>query len=249
VERPLARRIEDASLRAWPAIESQSLDGWELRSSGAFSKRASSVQSLGVSRLALSDKVDASEKWYRSRGLPVVFRMTPFSEPDLDDHLEARMYRVVEPTDVLSKSLPRTIEGSRATALAEAPLEDWVRTYLALSNRPPDMTTSLRGILESSTQERTLVKIPDEHRGGSVACGMAVLDHELVGLFDLATAERHRRRGFATALVAGLLNWGHARGARHAYLQVTTTNVPAQQLYRKLGFTGQYRYWYRVGPA
>jgi GNAT superfamily N-acetyltransferase len=244
---PLARRIEDASLRAWPAIESQSLDGWELRSSGAFSKRASSVQSLGVSRLALSDKVDASEKWYRSRGLPVVFRMTPFSEPGLDDHLEERSYRVVEPTDVLSKSLPRSIEGSRATALAEAPLEDWVRTYMALSNRPPDTATSLRHILEAITQPRALL-VQDE-QGGSVACGMAVVDHELVGLFDLATAERHRRRGFATALVAGLLNWGHARGARHAYLQVTTTNVPAQQLYRKLGFTGQYRYWYRVGPA
>jgi hypothetical protein len=34
-------------------------------------------------------------------------------------------------------------------------------------------------------------------------------------------------------------------GALRAYLQVVSGNVPAENLYTKIGFSEAYRYWYR----
>jgi hypothetical protein len=78
-----ARSVEDASLRAWPALVQESLDGWELRYSAGITKRANSVQPLGPSNRSLSEKVSECEAWYSSRGLPTIFRLTPFADPDL----------------------------------------------------------------------------------------------------------------------------------------------------------------------
>ena len=84
--------------------------------------------------------------------------------------------------------------------------------------------------------------------GVPVACGIAVLERELVGLFDVVTLPHARRQGHANALVESLLAWGRNGGARHAYLQVVEANQPARALYQRLGFDDLYRYWYRVAP-
>jgi ribosomal protein S18 acetylase RimI-like enzyme len=60
--------------------------------------------------------------------------------------------------------------------------------------------------------------------------------------------ERHRRRGLATAVMAGLGTWARDRGASSCVLQVAGSNVPALSLYERLGFTEHHRYHYRLGP-
>jgi ribosomal protein S18 acetylase RimI-like enzyme len=79
-----------------------------------------------------------------------------------------------------------------------------------------------------------------------VACGLGVLHDDLLGIFDVITVASQRRRGYGAALMAGLIGWGIARGAAHAYLQVVRSNAPAMALYERLGFTKAYEYWYRV---
>jgi len=84
--------------------------------------------------------------------------------------------------------------------------------------------------------------------GVDVACGVAVLERELVGLFDIVTHPSARRLGHARALVESLLGWGQRAGALHAYLQVVEANGPARALYEQLDFENLYEYWYRVAP-
>jgi ribosomal protein S18 acetylase RimI-like enzyme len=43
-----------------------------------------------------------------------------------------------------------------------------------------------------------------------------------------------------------LVNWGKEYSAKCAYLQVVLENVPALNLYSKMGFKERYQYWYRI---
>jgi ribosomal protein S18 acetylase RimI-like enzyme len=42
-----------------------------------------------------------------------------------------------------------------------------------------------------------------------------------------------------------ILSAANHRGVKKAYLSVVVGNVPAENLYKKLGFKEMYRYWYR----
>ncbi len=77
--------------------------------------------------------------------------------------------------------------------------------------------------------------------------GLGVLESGYLGIFDLVTSPMQRRRGYATALIQGLLKWGIEKGAFFSYIQVVKANIPARNLYAKLGYQPIYEYWYRVG--
>jgi ribosomal protein S18 acetylase RimI-like enzyme len=79
-----------------------------------------------------------------------------------------------------------------------------------------------------------------------VACGLAKVEEDHVGLFAVHTAPSLRGRGLGRAIVGALLADAQRRGARTAYLQVTAQNVPALALYRQFGFDIAYEYWYRA---
>ena len=81
-----------------------------------------------------------------------------------------------------------------------------------------------------------------------VACGSAVVDGDLVGIFGMVTAASERGRGLATQLVDALLQRARARGCTTAYLQVEAGNAAARRAYSKFGFTDGYAYWYRRPP-
>ena len=84
---------------------------------------------------------------------------------------------------------------------------------------------------------------------GLVSIGMARVQNGCVGIFTMRTAEKLRGKGYASLLVAHLLAWGRAHGARSAFLQVDQSNEAAINVYRRFGFTPRYAYWQRVQPA
>jgi len=247
----LARRIEDASLRAWPALLSEELDGWELRSSLGFTKRANSVQPFATSRHSLLDKVVACEAWYEARALPTIFRLTRFSDPGLDALLESRRYQLIDRTDVLFTPIARPWGPLPDAEFVELGPEDWLTVYAEFTGADRMGLGPMRAILERTRDRHVLGAVASRSSSSVAACGVAVLDRDLLGLFDLVTAESQRRSGYGAALMAHLGAWGLARGAEGAYLQVVCENAPALALYRKLGFASSYDYWYRVqaGPV
>lgn len=240
--------LEDASLRAWPAVEQTLLGGWQLRFAHGFSKRANSVQPFAGAGEPFEERVALCERWYAERGRPCVFRLTPLSDPALDAWLDSKGYALTDPTAVLQRPTRPVTEAADGAELESVALDSWLDSYAALSGAdgPPP---PLRKILEAIRSEHLLGVLRAGAPARTVACGIGVLDDGLVGLFDLVTAPDVRRRGYGAELVRALLRWGAGRGAERAYLQVERTNRAAWGLYAKLGFEWVYDYWYRVGAA
>jgi ribosomal protein S18 acetylase RimI-like enzyme len=100
-----------------------------------------------------------------------------------------------------------------------------------------------KGLMKRTTLSKgfALAKIDRELAG----VGFGVLEGKWLGLFNIAVHPSMRGRGVALAVNTALAKWGHQKGARSAYLQVESENLPALKLYAKLGFQQQYTYWYR----
>jgi ribosomal protein S18 acetylase RimI-like enzyme len=84
--------------------------------------------------------------------------------------------------------------------------------------------------------------------GEVLACGQFAREADLVGLYDVHTAEAARGQGLARRLCERLLLLAAAQGARVAYLQVEADNHAARHIYQRLGFSDQYAYHYRQAP-
>jgi ribosomal protein S18 acetylase RimI-like enzyme len=247
----LAHRIEEASMNAWPAMQQILLDGWVLRFSRGFTKRANSIVPVypafgSESDEALLEKIRYCENLYAREQLQTVFRLTSVnatSSPRLDALLEARGYRVQERTDVLTRPLSAANPPSRVNLL---PVDQWLQAYCRLTGME-EPAAALHSVILKAIAGECGFAVLDQDQAPQ-ACGLGVVEHDLIGLFDIYTHPAYRRSGLATILVKGLLRFGQLAGASRAYLQVVAENRPALELYAKLGFQRSHEYWYRIAP-
>lgn len=242
----LRSRIEDAGLNASAPPEQRWLDGWLLRLNAGSAKRARSVNALAKGRLALDERLALAAAACAEQGLPLLFRITPFSRPaQLDADLAARGWRRYDDSLVLWRR--------------ELPPPDPALEKLMPQAVSAAQFATIVGALRGSNAEQVaahahrLQNSPIPHQGfvlrdGEVivACGQFAREHELVGLYDVHTAAPLRGQGIARTLCAWMLDRALEQGARHAYLQVDAGNAPALAVYRRLGFTEAYRYHYRT---
>ncbi|MDE0419952.1 MAG: GNAT family N-acetyltransferase [Gammaproteobacteria bacterium] len=227
------------------------LDGWVLRFTRGFTKRANSVTPLYPATQPPSEKIRYCEDLYAREGLRTVFRLTTVSEEGaLDELLARRGYASVDPTQVLHRALA-TGEFDVADAFSLVPVASFLATYANVQEPPVSDARAARtaselhrAILRAIRAETVFGSILED--GEPVACGLAVVEREIVGLFDIVVHPRCRRRGHGRALVGGLLKHAAERGARTAYLQVLNDNATARRLYAALGFEPLYEYRYRV---
>lgn len=245
----LPQRIEEASLNSWPALQQILFDGWILRFAEGYTKRANSVNPLYASSMDLDEKVLACEELYRQKGLPPIFRLVSFSAlSNLDLLLESSGYSKVAPTLVMHLDLQSwSVPLDPVVELHEERLDDWLGLFCRFQGSPLAKHDTHRAILQAIPSNCLFASLA--HSDQIVACGLGVLEHDLLGLFDLVTDPPQRRKGYGTRLVAALLRWAQEKGATRAYLQVVKANKPARCLYTRLGFQEIYHYWYRVADT
>jgi ribosomal protein S18 acetylase RimI-like enzyme len=243
---PDMARIEEAALNALQTQRQMFYDGWLLRLSPGSAKRARSVNPHFGSTRPLDEKIAYCERVYAARGLPALFRITPFRKPsDLEQALDARGYVAFDRTLVQASPLDRPPEiDDAAVELSAPPMRDFVEAVGELrGSTRTQRDAHLERLAHTPLTTHAVLARMD---GRPVAAGQVALDAGLAGIYDVVTAEHARGRGVGTTVVARLLTWAWEHGASHAYLQVTGDNASALAVYRKFGFTTAYEYHYRA---
>lgn len=239
------RFLEELSLNALPALRTTVYDGWVLRFSDGFTRRANSVCPLYDSRLDLEPKIATAERLYAACKQPTVFKLTPLPEAQRIDILLAHDgYRHDQGASVQTRSL----EGLESPAEADVEFlekidEGWLETFFRLRPAQPSYHPVMRQMLAAIVHPLCCASL--RLNGEVVAVGLGVVERGWIGLFDIVTDAAFRNQGWGRQLVLNLLQWGQQRGAANAYLQVHPANDPALRLYEKLGFCEVYQYWYR----
>jgi GNAT superfamily N-acetyltransferase len=244
------RQMEELSMNAWPALRQAFHDGWVLRFADGYTGRANSVHPIYEGKLDVAAKLEFCRRRYAHVGLPLQFRLTAAAQPaGLDDILEQRGFRAFNRTSVQVKDLSAGDESladgsdTSGTERRTAAWTDAVARFTSLSTR---QSATLAAILDQQSSPAHFATAYES--GEPTACGLAVLEDDWVGLFDIVTREDRRRRGHGARVVRHLLGWARRRGATRAYLQVMLHNPPALRLYDRLGFREAYQYWYRAAP-
>jgi GNAT superfamily N-acetyltransferase len=239
------RTVEEISLKAWPAFEAINHHGWVMRFADGYTKRANSVTVLNEIGLDIEEKIAYCESQYRARKQNPIFRLLSFTNPEvLDKKLAARGYEIIEPSLVMEMRLSeRSL--NILSAINHENLDDWLVAYHNLKSSREQPSAIHRMILAAIKSETLFASYKQNDE--IVACGIGVLESGYLGIFDLVTTPTQRRRGHATAIIQGLLQWGINKGACFSYIQVVQANIPARNLYEKLGYEPIYEYWYRVG--
>lgn len=245
--RAFARRVEEAFLNAWPAMQQTLLDGWLLRFSKGFTKRANSIVPLYPSMNPINEKVRYCENAYAREKLQTIFRLTSLDKREaLDTYLAQRGYAEVEPSRVLYAPLatePST-NVKKPAGFRLVAFEPWLDAYTQLTGMTDTARTLHALVLKGIQCECAFAVVERQER--VVACGLGVIDQDLLGLFDIVTHPTHRNQGLGETLVGSLLRWGADQGAQFSYLAMVAANEPAAALYAKLRFRDLYHYWYRV---
>ena len=247
-KRAQARRLEEMALNASGAFQSLLYDGWLLGHRAGPTKRLRCINPTYRSSLPLERKLSYCIDFYRAAGLPAIFRMLPFAQPaGLDAFLAERGWAEFERTLVLRASLAAAIAlPAPAVEVELVAMAAWVEATRVLLGIASEALPRLvdRAASYPLPQIGALVRRGDE----VVACGLAKVEEDHVGLFAVCTAPGLRGKGLGRAIVGALLADAQRRGARTAYLQVTAQNAPALALYRRFGFETAYDYWYRARP-
>ncbi len=249
----LASRVEDAGLNASAPPGQRWIDGWLVRTLPGKARRARCVNALADGVMALDDRLALAEAACRAGGVPLIFRVTPYTRPaGLPAALQARGFVAVDETVVM---IAPQLPAGEAPALPEA------FVVQALDGAGfAAAVGALRGTPEAQVQTHALrlAHSPVPYFGLVVrragdeqvlACGQVAVDGELAGLYDVVTRADARNQGLASALCRQLLALATSRGARTGYLQVDAQNPPALAIYHRLGFAEAYRYHYLERPA
>jgi len=247
-------QLEEIAANAVAPEVVQLVDGWVLRAAPAAPfRRSNSVLPIRGDAHGLDERIALVEEFYRRRGLPVRYQLSPVVKPpELERALVARGYEVEATTLVQTADTGRVVAATAHAAALEVSVQDAVNeAWLAAHADAHGADAADRSRL--ATQARLLARLGPRGaaaaaaRPGNAAAGVGfvVPERGWAGVFGMGTHPTARRSGVATAILHALARRALTGGATQLYLQVEAGNEPALALYARAGFVTAYRYHYR----
>jgi N-acetylglutamate synthase len=262
----VAHHIEHLAGRAWPAEETEEVEGWLLRRTTGVDRRRSNsllppadtahaIRTLDLA-LATAEELDFTQ----------TIQVSPAeSHLQLDEALEDRGMSFGGPTLVLAGPLAgspspaaditiRVREGDPDPGpLASAPAisveltdltSDWVTAWEHVSGIDGAHDTADLVLSQLGNHARFATAI-DTATSEPLGTCIGVTESAWLGLFSLHVTPPARRQGIATHLVDTLSSWASDTAATSTYLQVEADNPAALSFYATRGFHISHSYHYR----
>lgn len=222
--------------RGWPAIESEALGEWELRTSGGFTGRANSVAVRGDPGLPFEDALAAVRAFYAKHERPALVQVVMGSPEDARFRASGWVpmpgYRGGAIVQVADLAPEHRIDAE--ASIAPTADDDWLSLY----GRVEDPAAA-RAVLQGPSQVG-FVALGDP----LVAIGRVVVTGEWAGVAAVEVRPERRRQGLARRVVSTALAWAVEHGADKAYLQTMRDNTAALALYAPFGFVDHHEYRY-----
>ncbi|MEP7357214.1 MAG: GNAT family N-acetyltransferase [Anaerolineales bacterium] len=199
---PNVRFLEEVSLSAWPALQTVFVDGWVLRFSNGFGRRANSVNPLFHSVRPVEDNLAECEALYAARGQRVVFKISPAAQPPgLDDLLAQRGYALealtsvqtlpFEPAVPLASAVPTTTAAPTAAAGQSAALQNAAAPTAA--------------VIHAATAAPLAAHLPPSLSASAIWSGSESLPDEWLQAVASLTAVPERHQATLRQMLAGLV--------------------------------------------
>jgi N-acetylglutamate synthase len=241
--------LEATAARGWRPEQTAEIGGWTLRAAGGFTGRANSVLAQRSPGLPLDEALALARDWYAARSLPVRFQLPVEARRLLDAELGERgwapspdIHVLVARLDALRLPASGTDPSQPPVRIEPALSDAWLAVYRAGRADTP----AARGVL----QRHPRVAFAQLHVGGTiVGVGRGVLDDGWLGVSAVEVLPAHRRQGHARRIMRALRDWGAAHEAERTYLQVSSDNAAALELYDSLGYWLHHDYRYRTDPG
>ncbi|MBP0495200.1 GNAT family N-acetyltransferase [Roseomonas sp. SG15] len=236
-----AALLERAALNAVPAPRVAWDGPFVLRAFHGGTGRANAASSLDpADDPDLPARIARVEAHYARLGLPCRFRSTPLDPPGLAPLLLERGYREAEGALVMTGRVPETEDP--AAHWCEGPDAEWLSVLATAEYQSETRRAEKEEALPLMARPATWLVLRID--GMAAACGHAVADGRLCGLFDLAVRPEFQRQGLGRRLLGALAGWGALQGAGLCWLQVAPGNAAARRVYAAAGFAEVYAYRY-----
>jgi Acetyltransferase (GNAT) family. len=218
----------DALEATWPAASSRSVGPFRLRDGAGGGKRVSAALLEGPFDAAALDALDAP-----------LFQLRPGQEA-LDAALEARGYRVIDPTVMMEAPVEALAAKPKPVSLPSIwpPLAIQRRIWDEGHVGPERVAVMLRA---SDPKMSFIARTRDKPAG----VGFLAMHEGIAMVHALHIEPAFRRQGVGAAMMRGMAWWAQQNGARTLALAVTEANDAARALYRGLGMTETASYHYR----
>lgn len=241
---PETARLLAAVDATWPAAETVERGGWRLRRGAGGGKRVSAASMAGEDGQDRHGDIAEAEAALRAWGQPPLFRLAA-GDVALDHELAARGYELVDPVVLYAAPVDRLVgEGAHLAAVYRV---EGLPAVLEEIWDAGGIGSARRAIMERVALPKTRLL----SRADDIPCGAAfvAVDGEVAMIHAIEVLARLRRKGAARLLMEGAARFAAEHGAGWLTLAVTAANVPARQLYVRMGMAEAGGYHYRLAPG
>jgi len=153
----MIQKIEELSMNAFPALSTVLVNGWILRFSNGYSKRANSINPIYACSLDIQKNIQMCDEMFKKNNLDTVFKLTEKEEVyEIDDILNGQGYAYEAKTNIMLKNIPGfqiTEEEKKDVVIYNELRDDWFNGFVCMNKISPQHHLTLQKMLQSIIPE------------------------------------------------------------------------------------------------